>query len=303
MIRSFKEILERVKRNEHKKMAIAVAHDELVLESAKEAYKEGIVEPILIGNKEKIIKICKKIDFGVNDLEVIDEDDNNRAAMKAVELVSKGKAHILMKGFLDTAAILKAVLNKEIGLRTGRLMSHVGVFEIQSLNRLLFITDAAFNLYPDIKAKIDILNNAVSVCHAVGIENPRVASICAVEIVNPDMPATIDAAVLSKMNERGQIRGCIVDGPLALDNAVSEEAATHKNIKSPAAGKADILLMPNIEAGNVIYKTLTYMTKCKNAGILAGTSAPVVLTSRTDSGESKLYSIALASLVSDINKS
>ncbi|MBL4936080.1 phosphate butyryltransferase [Clostridium sp. YIM B02515] len=302
MIKSFDEIMEKVKKQKQKRIVVAAAQDEPVLEAVRDAVSEGFVEAILVGDKEKIVQIAHKINFNVNDLEMIDETDNTKAALKAVELVSTGKADMLMKGLLETSTILKAVLNKEIGLRTGRLMSHVAVFEIPGFDRLIFITDAAFNMYPDLKAKIDILNNAVSVAHAVGIETPKVAPICAVEVVNPDMPATIDASILSKMNERGQIRGCIVDGPLAVDNALSEEAAKHKKINSPAAGKADILLLPNIEAGNVMYKTLTYTTKAKNGGILVGTSAPVVLTSRADSPESKLYSIALAALVADSNK-
>ena len=205
---------------------------------------------------------------------------------------------MLMKGLLETSTILKAVLNKEVGLRTGRLMSHVAVFEIPVFDRLIFITDAALNMYPDLKAKVDIISNAVSVAHSLGIKNPKVAPICAVEVVNPDMPATIDASMLSKMSERGQIKGCVVDGPLAVDNALSEEAAQHKKINSPVAGKADILLLPNIEAANVMYKTLTYTTNSKSGGIIVGASAPVVLTSRADSPESKLNAIALAALVS-----
>jgi phosphate butyryltransferase len=202
-----------------------------------------------------------------------------------------------MKGLVDTANFLRSVLNKEVGLRTGKLMSHVAVFEIEGFDRLIFLTDAAFNISPDLKAKIDILNNAVAVARAVGVELPKVAPICAVEVVNPDMPATVDAAMLSKMSDRGQIKGCIVDGPFALDNAISEEAAKHKGVGGPVAGKADILLLPNIEVANVMYKTLTYTTKSRNGGMLVGTSAPVILTSRTDSHETKFYSIALAALV------
>ncbi|ERI95297.1 phosphate butyryltransferase [Clostridiales bacterium oral taxon 876 str. F0540] len=302
MIKSFDEIMEKVKKQQRKRIVVAAAQDEPVLEAVRDAVSEGFIEAILVGDREKIVEIAHKINFNVNDLEIIDEADNTKAALKAVQLVSSGKADMLMKGLLETSTILKAVLNKEIGLRTGRLMSHVAVFEIPGFDRLIFITDAAFNMYPDLKAKIDILNNAVTVAHAVGIEMPKVAPICAVEVVNPDMPATIDASILSKMNERGQIKGCIVDGPLAVDNALSEEAARHKKINSPAAGKADILLLPNIEAGNVMYKTLTYTTEAKNGGILVGTSAPVVLTSRADSPESKLYSIALAALAADLNK-
>jgi phosphate butyryltransferase len=298
MLISFSEILEKVKSNERKKIAVAAAQDEPVLEAIRDAMNIGIVEAILVGDKDKILEIADKINLNVNDLEIIHEPDNNKAALKAVELVSSGKAHMVMKGLLETSTILKAVLNKEIGLRSGKLMSHVAVFEIPGFDRLIFVTDAALNMYPDLKAKVDILNNAVSVAHALEIENPKVAPICAVEVVNPDMPATIDAAMLSKMNERGQIKGCIVDGPLAIDNALSAEAAQHKKINSPVAGRADILLLPNIEAANVMYKTLTYTTNSKSGGIIVGASAPVVLTSRADSPESKLNAIALAALIS-----
>jgi phosphate butyryltransferase len=298
MLISFSEILEKVKSNERKKIAVAAAQDEPVLEAIRDAMNIGIVEAILVGDKDKILEIAGKINLNVNDLEIIHEPDNNKAALKAVELVSSGKAHMVMKGLLETSTILKAVLNKEIGLRSGKLMSHVAVFEIPGFDRLIFVTDAALNMYPDLKVKVDILNNAVSVAHALEIENPKVAPICAVEVVNPDMPATIDAAMLSKMNERGQIKGCIVDGPLAIDNALSAEAAQHKKINSPVAGRADILLLPNIEAANVMYKTLTYTTNSKSGGIIVGASAPVVLTSRADSPESKLNAIALAALVS-----
>lgn len=302
MIKSFDEVLERVKSKSIKKISVAVAQDEPVLEAINDAKKNGIAEAILVGDKEKITAIAEKIGMNIADFEIVDEPNNAKAALKAVELVSTGKADMLMKGLLETSTILRAVLNKEVGLRTGKLMSHVAVFQIPGYERLIFLTDAAFNMYPDLKAKIDILNNAVSVAKAVGVETPRVAPICAVEVVNPDMPATIDASILSKMNDRGQIKGCIVDGPFATDIALSEEAAKHKGVGGEVAGKADILLLPNIEAANVMYKTLTYATSSKNGGILVGTSAPVVLTSRADSPETKLYSIALAALVADLNK-
>lgn len=299
MIRNFEDILERAKKGEMKKIAVAAAQDEVVLETLKDAVNEGIAEPILIGNREKIIEISNKIGFDISNFKVIHEIDDVFAAAKAVKAVFSGEAQMLMKGLLQTSTILKAVLNKEKGLRTGKLISHVSVFEIDDFDRLIFITDAAFNMYPDLKAKIDILNNAVEAAHKIGIDKPKAAVVCAVETVNPDMPATIDASILSKMNERGQIKGCIVDGPLSVDIALSKEAAQHKGVKSTCAGCADILLMPNIEAGNIMYKTLTYAARTKNGGILIGASAPVVLTSRSDSRSSKLYSIALASLCSN----
>ncbi|WP_163195519.1 phosphate butyryltransferase [Clostridium thermarum] len=297
MVKNFDDLLAKVKSGQIKKVAVAVAQDEPVLEAVKAAQEQGIAEAILVGDENAIKEVADKIGMDLTKFQIVHEPNDIKAALKAVELVSKGQANMVMKGLVDTANFLRAVLNKEVGLRTGRLMSHVAVFEIKDFDRLIFLTDAAFNMYPDLKAKIDILNNAVEVAHAVGIDTPKVAPVCAVEVVNPDMPATIDASILSKMNDRGQIKGCIVDGPLALDNAISEEAAKHKKVGGPVAGKADILLLPNIDAANVMYKTLTYTSESRNGGILVGTSAPVILTSRADSFETKTYSIALAALV------
>jgi phosphate butyryltransferase len=302
MIKSFEEVLQKVKEQDIKKVAVAVAQDEPVLEAIRDAKLKGIAEAVLVGNKEEIIKIAAKIGMNLDGVEIIDEPDVSKAALKAVELVSSGHADMVMKGLVDTATFLRSVLNKEVGLRTGKLMSHVAVFEIPGLDRLLFLTDVAFNMYPELKDKVDIINNAVKVAKAVGIETPKVVPVCAVEVINPSMPATLDAALLAKMNERGQIRDCIIDGPLALDNAISEEACAHKGITGPVAGKADILLLPNIDAGNIMYKTLTYTTESKNGCVLVGTSAPVVLTSRADSYETKMYSIALACLVAKNKK-
>ena len=234
----------------------------------------------------------------LSSFEIVHEADVKKAALKAIELVSSGQADMVMKGLVDTATFLRSVLNKEVGLRTGKLMSHVSVFEIEGIDRLILLTDLTFNI-SDLKQKVQIINNSVMVAKACGIENPKVAPVCAVEVVNPDMPATIDAALLSKMSDRGQIKGCIVDGPLALDNALSEEAAHHKGVTGPVAGKADVLLLHDIDVANVMYKSLTYTAKTKNGGILVGTSAPVILTSRADSFETKVNSIALAALVSE----
>jgi len=297
MIKSFEEVLALAGANETQKIAVAVAQDKPVLLAVKDACEKGIVTAILVGDKDKINQIATEIAFDLNNVEIIDQKDNKKAAQKAVELVSTHKADIVMKGLIDTANFLRAVLNKETGLRTGKLMSHVGVFEVSGYNRLLFLTDAAFNMYPELNDKVDIIKNAVLVAHALGIKIPKVAPICAVEVVNSHMPATLDASILSKMSDRGQIKGCIIDGPLALDNALSEEAAQHKGVGGPVAGKADIFLMPNIECGNIMYKTLSYAAKAKLGAILVGTSAPVVLTSRSDSHETKLNSIALAALV------
>ena len=299
MSRNFNDLLSKLKVGKRKKLSVAVAQDEPVLEAIKAAKERGIADAILVGNKEEIEKIARKIDMDLSDFEIIHEEDIKKAALKAIELVSSGVADMVMKGLVDTATFLRSVLNKEVGLRTGNLMSHVAVFEIEGIDRLILLTDAAFNTYPDLKQKVQIINNSVMVAKSCGIENIKVAPICAVEVVNPDMPATVDAALLSKMSDRGQIKGCIVDGPLALDNALSEEAAHHKGITGSVAGRADILLLPNIDVANVMYKTLTYTSNTKNGGILVGASAPVILTSRTDSFETKVNSIALAALVSD----
>jgi len=302
MIKTFDEVLNTAKAQGMKTVVVAVAHDEPVLEAIQDAKKNGIANAILVGDKEKIISIASKIGMNIEEFEIIDEKNDKKASMTAVALVSSGKADMLMKGLVDTATFLRAVLNKEVGLRTGKQMSHIAVFEIPGYDRLIFLTDAAFNMYPELKEKIDIINNSVVVAKACGVELPKVAAVCAVEVVNTSMPATLDAAMLSKMNERGQIKGCIIDGPLGLDNALSETAAKHKKLEGPVAGKADILLMANIEAGNAMYKCLTYTTQAKNGGLLVGTSAPVILTSRADTPETKLNSIALAALVAEYNK-
>lgn len=302
MSKNFDDLLKMVNNCKRKKVAVAVAQDEPVLEAVKAAMEKGIADAILVGDLEKIKEISNKIDMDLSQFEIVNEKDVSKAALEAIRLVSSGEADMVMKGLVDTATFLRSVLNKEVGLRTGKLMSHVSVFEIEGIDRLILLTDAAFNTYPDLKAKIQILNNSVDVAHACGISMPKVAPVCAVEVVNPDMPATVDAALLSKMNDRGQIKGCIVDGPLALDNALSEEAAEHKGITGKVAGKADIILLPNIETANVMYKTLTYTSKSRNGGLLVGTSAPVILTSRADSFETKVHSIALAALVAEAKK-
>ncbi len=302
MSKNFEDLLVKVNEIPNKKVAVAVAQDEPVLEAIKLAKEKGIADAILVGDKKEIKKIAEKIGMDLSDYEIVNEENVTKASLEAIRLVSTGKADMVMKGLVDTATFLRSVLNKEVGLRTGKLMSHVSVFEIEGIDRLILLTDAAFNTYPDLKGKVQILNNAVGVAKACGIDIPKVAAVCAVEVVNQDMQATIDAALLAKMNDRGQIKGCIVDGPLALDNALSVEAANHKGITGEVAGKADIVLLPNIETANVMYKTLTYTAKTRNGGLLVGTSAPVILTSRADSFETKVNSIALAALVAEAIK-
>jgi phosphate butyryltransferase len=297
LVKTFEDIINKTKDNEIKIVAVAAAEDTHVLEAISDAKKQGICDVILVGDEEKIVKIADEVNLNLEDVKIINEKNPAKAAIKSVALVSEGKADMVMKGLVGTAEFLRAVLNKENGLRTGSLMSHVAVFETPKIDRLLFLTDCAFNMYPDLNEKVQIINNAVKVARAVGVDLPKVAPICAVEVVNPKMQATIDASMLSKMNERGQIKNCIIDGPLAIDNALSVEAAETKGIKSEVAGYADILLMPSIEAGNVMYKTLSFTTDSVSGGILVGTSAPVILTSRADSHRTKMNSIALAVLV------
>ena len=302
MSKNFDDLFSRLKEIETKKVAVAVAQDEPVLEAVKEANEKGIANAVLVGDKEKIQEIASNIGMDLTKFEIMDVKDPKKATLEAVKLVSSGNADMLMKGLIDTATFLRSVLNKEVGLRTGKVMSHVSVFEIEGWDRLFFITDVAFNTYPELKDKVTIINNAVSVAHACGIEKPKVGVVCPVEVVNPNMPSTVDAALLAKMSDRGQFMGCIVDGPFALDNAISLEAAKHKGVKGEVAGQADILMMPNIETGNVMYKTLTYFASVKNGCLLVGTSAPAILTSRADSFETKVNSIALAALVAAKNK-
>ncbi|WP_461614642.1 phosphate butyryltransferase [Clostridium sp. Marseille-QA1073] len=293
MIKKLDQIIEKAKLGERKTLAIAVAQDKVVLEAAVQAVRENIVNVILVGDKEKIQEIAAEGDLDLTGSEIVDEKDIKKAAAKSVELVSTGKAHFLMKGMLGTSDLLKAVLNKEAGLKTSNLLSHVMVYDVPSYHKLLFLTDGGMVPYPELQDKVGIINNSVKIAHALDIECPNVGVICAVEVVNPSMQATLDAAALASMNKRGQIKGCIIDGPLALDNAISREAAKHKGIVSDVAGEADILLVPNIEAGNFLGKSLTYFAKAESAGVIVGAKCPVVLVSRADSAKSKLYSIAL----------
>lgn len=292
----FKEIIKLAQKKGPKRVAVAAANDEDVLKAIKIAMDENICVPILVGDKEIINKISKHIGLNLSNVEVIDEKDNKIASITAVSMVSSGNADILMKGLVDTSVILKAILDKEVGLRTGNILSHAAVFEIKNYHKILFVTDAAMNIAPNVDEKRQILENVLKLTNSLDIENPKVAVICAKEKVNSKMQATLDAQKLVELNKSGELINCIVGGPFALDNAISKEAAELKGVNDPVAGDADILLMPNIEAGNVLYKALTYFSDSENAGILLGARAPIVLTSRADSDKAKLNSIALAVL-------
>lgn len=302
MLKTFKEVLEKAKEHGPKKMSVASAQAEDVLRAVEAARREGLTESILVGDKKEIVQIAEKMGINLANYEIIDKPDKTETAKFAVELVRNKKASILMKGMMGTARILKAILDKDIGLRTDRMLSHAYVLEVKGYDRIITITDGAMNISPDLNQKAQILQNAIYFCHSLGIEKPKVAVLAALELVNPDMPTTIDAACLAKMSERGQIVGGIVDGPLAFDNAISKEAALHKGVESPVSGEVDILLAPDIEAANIFAKGLVYLAKAQPAGVLLGAKAPVVLVSRSDSAESKLYSIALGVLMSEMSE-
>lgn len=297
MSKSFEELISKANQKTLKKVSVSNAQDEPVLQAVKAAKEQNIATAILVGDEAKIREIAASIDMDLTDFEIINEPDTEAAALKAVELVHNGEADILLKGLLETKTFLKSVLNKEVGLRTGKMLSHVCVFEIEGINRLLFFTDVAFNTYPTLADKVNIINNAVEVAHACGIECPKVAPLCAVETVNPKMQPTVDADNLTKMYEGGDFKGCQIYGPLSMDLAIDPEAAVHKGVTNPVAGHADILLFPNIDAGNITYKILVRTAKVKIGNVLVGTSAPVVLTSRSDDFQTKLNSIALATVI------
>lgn len=298
-MKNLTELLKLAENNHKKTLSVAAAHDKEVLKAVTEAVKLNIINAILVGDSEKIHEISKEENLDLNNVQIIDEKDTVKSAAKAVALVSEGKAQYIMKGILGTSDLLRAVLNKDAGLRGNSLLSHVMIYEVPAYHKLLFLTDGGMVPYPELNDKIGIIKNAVQVAHSLGIDCPKIAPICAVEVVNTSMQATMDAASLTQMNKRGQIKGCIVDGPLGFDNAISKEAASHKGIISDVAGDADILLVPNIESGNFLGKSLTYFSGAESAGVIVGAKCPVVLVSRADSAKSKLYSIALGSIVSN----
>ncbi len=294
MVKSLQEVFDQASIFTTQRVSVAAAEDKEVLMALKEAVESDICHPILIGDQDQITRLAGEIDFNINGFHLIDQPEPREAARTAVELVNKDEADLLMKGHVQTKDLLKAVLDKEIGLRTGKILSHIAILDVPAYHKLLFLTDAAMNIAPNLDQKATITQNAVDMAINLNISEPKVAPLAAVEVVNPDMEATMDASVLSKMADRGQIKNAHVDGPLALDNAISQEAASQKKINSSVAGDADILLVPDIEAGNVLYKSLTQLGKGKIAGILAGAKRPVILTSRADPHDAKVYSIAAA---------
>ncbi|MFC1732345.1 bifunctional enoyl-CoA hydratase/phosphate acetyltransferase [candidate division KSB1 bacterium] len=294
MVEKLSDLQALTNKKQPKKLVLAAAHDLHALEAVVSAAKKGIIEAILVGEKKIIQSLAKEHLFDISGLKIIDVGNPIKAVETAVKMVHQKEADVLMKGNIGTATLLKGVLNKEWGLRKGALLSHFALFEIPAYHKLLALTDVAMNIAPEFKDKLSILNNAVEFMNKIGYINPKVAVIGAVEVVNDAMSATIDAALLSKMFQRGQIKNCIVDGPLAFDNAIDKESAKNKGIESNVAGDADLLLMPNIEAGNVLYKAFSFFAGGSVASVILGATAPIVLTSRSDTEESKQNSIMLA---------
>jgi phosphate butyryltransferase len=293
---SFQQILDAARAAGPARFVVAQAADPTILQALSEARGAGFARPVLVGRRAEIETAAAERGISLNGWELVETATPQEAAAEAVKMVARGDGDIVVKGLLQSADLLRAVLAKANGLATGRTLSHVGVFRFEESDRFYFVTDAALTISPDYQQKIDIVQNAVDLAHRLGIGQPIVAILCAIETVNPEMPATVDAACLAKMAERGAIRGARVEGPLALDNAVSVEAARHKGIASDLAGRADILVAPNIEAANILYKALIFFAKAEEAGIVMGARAPIVLPSRSDSMRNKLYSLALGAL-------
>ena len=298
MIKTLKELLDEAKKQKQMKLVVAAAQDLDVLSAVVDAAKDGIINPILVGNIDEIEAIASKHNLMISSFQIVEANTLEAAAEISVKMVNAGEADFLMKGLIDTALLLKAVLNKEYGLRTSSQLSHVMVYNSENYHKLLFLTDGGMNIAPTVDEKVKIINNAAQVVKSLGINTVKVAALAAKEKVNPKMPATVDARELQELCDKGMFsEGVIVEGPLAFDLAVSKEAAETKKFKSQIAGDVDVLLVPNIEVGNGIGKALTYIAKAESAGVIMGAKAPIVLVSRADSYESKLYSIALGSVV------
>jgi phosphate butyryltransferase len=298
VLKNLNDLKRIVEGGPRKKLVLAAAQDQHSLGAVIRAYKANIIDPILIGDKEGIQNICEANNYDITGIRIVHEPNTDMSVELAVRMVSSKQADILMKGKIGSSVLLKCVLNKEWGLRTGNLLSHFALFEVETYHKVIAVTDVAMNIAPNLQEKIAIVNNAVGCLNKLGYTMPKVAVLGAVEMVNENMEATLHAALLSKMNQRDQIKNCIIDGPLAFDNAVSLESAQHKGIKSEVAGDTDLLLMPDIEVGNVLYKSLVFFAKAKVASIILGAMVPIVLTSRSDSEQAKFDSILLSAAAS-----
>lgn len=299
----FNAIIEKAKQNGRMSTAVVNPVDEVSLMGAMQAYKEGIISPILFGNESKINELAKKNDLDLSTVAIEHVDGDEAAiAKKAILACRSGDVAILMKGKIHSDQLIRSVLDKENGIRTNRRLSHAFILDVPTYHKVLMITDAAVNIYPDLATKIDILNNAIEFAHSLGVELPKVALLSAIETVNAAFPSTVDYSVICKMAHRGQIVGALIDGPLALDNAVSMQSKKIKEIISDVAGDADILFVPNIEAGNMISKALVYLANADIAGIILGARIPIVLTSRADSVRSRIASAAIANIHTKMQK-
>jgi phosphotransacetylase len=299
----YERLLERCRSLQPVPTAVAHPCEASALSGAVEAARLKLIVPILVGPAARIAETARAAGVSLEGLEVIDVPHSQAAAEKAVELVRAGRAEVLMKGSLHTDELLSAIVSREKGLRTGRRISHVFLMDVPTYHKVLVITDAAINIAPVLEDKVDICQNAIDLAIDLGVARPKVAVLAAVETVNSKMPATLDAAALCKMAERGQIRGAVVDGPLAFDNAISEEAARTKGIESDVAGDPDILLAPDLEAGNILAKQLSFLANADGAGLVLGARVPVILTSRADSVRSRIASAAVAALVAHARRS
>jgi phosphotransacetylase len=292
----YERLLERCAGLEPVPTAVAHPCEKSALTGALDAGALGLIRPILVGPRSSIEAVARSADLSIDSAEIVDTPHSHASAAKAVELVREGKAELLMKGSLHSDELLGAVVARETGLRTGRRVSHVFLMDVPTYHKVLIVTDAAINITPGLEDKADICQNAIDLAISLGLDKPKVAILAAVETVNPKMPSTLDAAALCKMADRGQIRGGILDGPLAFDNAISREAAETKGIQSPVAGDPDILLVPDLEAGNMLAKQLSFLANADSAGLVLGAKVPIILTSRADSVRSRIASCAVAVL-------
>ena len=291
MIKSFAELTQKAIDTQSKRVVLAMAEESDALKAIADASASGIIEPVLVGNIRSIQKVADETGTDITDFSIVEAEGEKACAAKAVELIRNSRGDCLMKGKTATATIMKAVLDSETGLRGSGMLSHVAICNPPTYHKLLITTDSALNIAPGLNEKISIIENALSVARKLGVEKPKVAVIGAVEKVNPAMPATLDAAVLAKMSDRHQIKNCIIDGPFALDNAISAKSCKIKGIETEVGGDADILLFPDIEAANIFYKSLAYLTDYPMAGLIVGASVPIIMTSRADSDRIKYYSI------------
>lgn len=296
-ITSFKQLLEVAREIGPRKISVAVAQEKVVLQAVKKAEDLGLIEATLVGNQDQIIHLANDFGWQIPTSKIVNEPDYAMGIRRAVEMVRDKKVSMIMKGKATSADIYRVVLGHEMGMRTGRLLSQVIVFEVPGFNRFMLMSDASVSIAPTLMQKAEICRNAIEVAHALGMDMPKLAALSALEMVNPDMPSTVDAANLTLMNRRNQITGAIIDGPIALDAALAEWAATEKGFKSPIAGCTDIFICPNIDAANVLYRAITYFAKGESGGLVMGAIAPILVLSRAEPVETKIHSICLGVLM------